>query len=658
MSEPSVFGNIVELEEGQVLLPGFVSKSEDGYCIDLLAIDSRSIFAHFIERVYAAGARFVGLDYDLFLNLTYLWEPADVDRQVEALKRRGKPSQVRLAQDIVPFPKERRGIYHGVKILHGGASAEYIMEQVSVERMVDDPDAPDGSGCRRVVERLYADFDEFVAALWEKGVRFGIDAKAVREAIARDKAERCTIARQTPPTEGSDASIDEQTDLLHRDDAPRLLPNGRMDLRYYRNRFPQVKAGTRLFKKIPRVTGVSGWSVQGTELLPAMVKDFEIETLAGVGTKVVRDGADTYVVAAQDGFLDIDAKSHQVSVIHKIVHREGVSMRTTGDLSLDGDYYEEHGEVQEKRVVEGHNMTFLSDIFGNVISNGGRVTVKKNIGGGTVHNPGGSIVVEGFVSRALLEARGGEVQVSRAEGSTFIAGRLRIEHAVRCDIVADEVEIELAEGCAIAARKVVLKTATARKEEPTTVTMLLPDLARFDHERKRLDESRRNLEADIARHSTALQGLINQSDMRAYFAIQSKLKAKTLTMSPGQQTQWQSMQARVAPSLQKMMTINGDIQKVRDEIAKTDQDIEVLGGAREDAAQGVLCRIEAVAGDTQVHTLRQAYDAPPLASLPPKTLHTRLHEAGNAGARLFSGNRGSFEWQPLAEKETGKKSQP
>lgn len=656
MTEPSTIGNVADLKEGQVLLPGFISKQEDGLYVDLLAIDSRSLISQFVERVFTAGARFVGLDYELFLKLVFLWEPADIDRQLDELKRKGKLPQVRLAQDIVPFPEERRGIYRGVKILDGGKAAEYIFEQIGVEREEDDPEAPDGSGRRKFVERLYADFDEFIAALWEKNLRFGIDAKAVREAIARDKAERITIARMIPPTEGKDAGIDEQTDLLHRDDAPRLLPNGRMDLHHYRNRFPQVTAGTRLFKKIPRVAGISGWDVQGKELSPAAIKDFDIQTLAGIGTQVVKDGTGEYVVAAQDGFLDIDVQSGQISVIDKIISREGVSMRTTGDLSLAGDDYEEHGEVQEKRVVEGHNMTFLADIFGNVLSDGGCITIKQNISGGAAHSPGGSVVVEGSASRALLEARRGEVVVSRAEGSIFIADRVRIERAVNRDIVADEVEIEMAEGCAIAAKKVVLKTSTARKDQATVVTLLLPDLTRFDLELKRLETARGEAEAAIAQHSATLQALAAQPEMKSYIGILAKLKAKALTMSPTQQVQWQALLTRLAPTLRQVATLNGEIQQARQNIAETDQEIEALGKTRQAASQGISCAIETVAGDTQVHTLRQAFDAPQLASLSPKGLHKRLHEVDAGAVRLFSDSRGSFEWQPAEEEKPAETS--
>ena len=651
MTEPSVIGNVADLREGQVLLPSFVSQREDGLYVDLLAIDSRSLIAQFVERVFAAGARFAGLDYELFLKLVFLWEPADIDRQLEEFKRKGRMPQVRLAQDIVPFAAERRGIYRGVKILDGGKAAEYIFEQIGVEREEDDPAAPDGSGRRKFVERLYADFDEFVAALWEKGVRFGIDAKAVREAIARDKAERLTIAHLTPPTEGKDASVDEQTDLLHRDDAPRLLANGRIDLHHYRNRFPQVTAGTRLFKKIPRIDGVPGWDVQGKEQSPAAIKDFAVETLAGAGTEVVKDAGGEYVVAAQDGFLDIDAQSNQISVVDKIVSREGVSMRTTGDLSLAGDDYEEHGEVQEKRVVEGHNMTFLADIFGKVVADGGRITIKKNISGGAAHSPGGGIVVEGAASRALLEARRGEIVVSRAEGSLFIADRVRIERAVNCDIVADEVEIETAEGCAIAAKKVVLKTATTRKDQATVVTLLLPDLTRFDLEVKRLHEARAGFEAAIAGHSAALQALAAQPEMRSYVGILAKLKAKTLTMSPTQQVQWQALLTRLAPTLRQVAKLNGEIQQARENVVETDHEIETLGKTRQAASQGISCAIETVAGDTRVHTLRLPFDAPHLATLTPKVLHKRLHEVGEGASRLFSGSGGSFAWQPPEEEK-------
>lgn len=642
----SVIGNVVDLQAGQILLPAFVLRSDDGLYVDLPAVDSRGLVMQFVQRVFDAGARFADLDYELFINLLFLWEPADIDRRLEEFKRREKSPQLRLARDIVPFPEERRNIYRGVKVGADGKSAEYLFEQVSVEREEDDPEAADGSGHRTVMERLYADFDEFVAALWEKGVRYGIDVKAVKDAIARDKGERMVIAAAKAPVEGKDAGIDEQTDLLHRDDAPRILGNGRMDLRHYRNRFPQVTAGTRLFKKIGRTAGRSGWDVQGKELPPAAVKDFDITTLAGPGTQLVKDAGGEYVVAAKDGFLDIDAKSNQISVIDKIISREGISMRTTGDLSLAGDDFEEHGEVQERRVVEGHNMSFLADVFGNILSDGGRITLKQGISGGNAKSPGGVIVVEGAASRAMLEAPGGEVVVVRAESCHIVAARVRIERAVSCDIVADEVEIDQAEGCAIAAKRATVKVATTRRDDATVLALQLPDLSRFDREHKTLLEAHAEAKNQAAKAGAVLQALAAQPDVKSYLSIQPKLKAKTLVMSPAQQKQWEALLNRVAPQLRQFAAANDEFKTLRQYATGVEQEIAALLQARKEASLGISCNIEAVTGDTRVHTMRLPFDAPPLAGLQPKELHKRLRLLDGAASRLYSGSSGSFEWQP------------
>lgn len=641
---PSAIGNVADLREGQVLLPAFVGRRPDGLFIDLLAIDSRGLITEFVQRVFASGARFVGLDYDLFLKLLFLWEPADIDRQLAEFKSRGQPPQVRLAADIVPFGEERRAIYRAVKILDGGRGAEYMFEQVSVEREVDDPESPEGR--RTVSERLYADFDEFVAALWEKGVRFGIDAKAVREAIERDKQERLTVARFVEPREGKDAGVDEQTDLLHRDNAPRRLADGRIDLAQFRNRFPQVSKGTRLFKKIPRIAGTSGWDVAGKEIAPKPIKDFEIDTLAGPGTEVVRDADMELVVAAQDGFLDIDAQSGKISVVDKIVSREGVSMRTTGDLALQGEEYEEHGEVQERRTIKGRHMSFFADVFGNIVSDGGRVTFKRNLSGGTVASPRGEVMVEGAASRSEISVPDGSFVANHAENCVIIGGKVRIGRAIRCDIVADEVAIEISEGSAVAARKIAVKTATTRKGEASTLTVLLPDLARFDAELVRLHEAREASAGRMAKFSAAQQTLVAQPDMKSYLALQPKIKAKAIVMSAAQQAQWQALLARIAPTLRQVAALNSEIQSSRQAVADTEAEIAAVAEARRAAGEGLFCKIEAVAGDAVVYKLRQSSEDKTFAGLPAKELYKRLREPGARAVRLFYSSSGSFEWQP------------
>lgn len=647
MTTDSVIGNVADLKTGQILLPAFVQSRPDGLYVDLLGLETAHIFAQFAERVFAAGARFVELDYELFLNLVFLWEVEDVENVLIDCKRKGRMPQLRIARDIVAFPPARRELYRGLKVDGGSKSAEYLFEQISIEREEEDPTLPGGK--RWYSERAYLDFDEFIAALWEKGVRYGIDAKAVREAIARDQAERIGIAAVKAPVAGKDASVDEQTDLLRRDDTPRLLPNGRMDLRHYRNRFPQVNEGTRLFKKVPRVPGRSGWDVQGRELDPPVVNDFDIETMAGPGTRVVRESSGEYVVAAQNGFLDIDAKSGQISVIDKIVSREGVSMRTTGDLSLAGDDYEEHGEVQEKRVVEGHNMTFFADVYGNILSGGGVVTIKRSVASGAVHSPGGTITVEGSASRALLEARNGTIVVERAESCVIVGASVRIGRAVSCDIIGEEVIVEESEGCIVAARNAIVQKAAPRREEPTTVIVLLPDLTPFDDQRKALEAGRADALKKIEKLNAALQEVTQLSEMKTYVAMVPRINSKEVVLNAAQKAQWATLVARVAPHLRKVAAINAEIKGLNEYAAGVDEELTAVDQARKDAAVGIGCGIAAAAGETRAYAMRPAFGETPLENLTPKGLHKRLREMVGGARTLFAGGSGSFDWQAPVE---------
>jgi len=87
------------------------------------------------------------------------------------------------------------------------------------------------------------DFDEFVAAMWLQGIKFGIDSNAVRQAISGDKLLRMPVAAYLEPTPGRDAEIKEMCAELHRDNSPKMLLNGKADLGAFKNRFPRFQRG-------------------------------------------------------------------------------------------------------------------------------------------------------------------------------------------------------------------------------------------------------------------------------------------------------------------------------------------------------------------------------------------------------------------------------
>ncbi|RTL57001.1 MAG: DUF342 domain-containing protein [Rhodocyclaceae bacterium] len=646
-----VVGDLVSLTEGQVLLPRFVLERPDGLYVDLSMLDSGQEFLQFADRTFTSGNLFAGVDYPVFLKL--LFEP-ESDVLLKAAGGSQEQPEIRFAGAIRPFPPARLPIYRSVRIAPDGSRAEYIFEPVmlDVEEQVAVMGDADENGnpvvigyeTRTAAVKATADADEFIAAMWVRGIRFGLDMAEIRRAIASDKSERMDVARSQPATLGRDASIEEKTEALHRSDAPAVLSNGRIDLRHFKNRFPQVDADTRLVRKIPRALGHIGWSVLGNVLEPDLPKDFDIETLAGVGTRIERSGEGEFVVAAITGFLNIDADSSTLSVTDKIINKTGVNMRTTGDLTLSGAEFEEHGEVQEKREVQGLHMSFMADVFGRILSAGGKVVLHSNLAGGSIRNPDGLVVVEGKVNRALIEARGGAVQLEYAEGSLIIASRVKIGRAINCEILAEFAEIGQCEGCAVAARTVAIERSDVCRNVETLVSVLTPDIAWWEGELKDLAEECG--QAETRRNELmAEQAVVGQQPaVASYLALQRRVKSGEIKLNAVQEAGLRDAAARIAPTLQQIARHGAEVAAIGEALKALRAQMEERKAEQREACSLCGCSIATVSGDTQVRKLVVAAQGFPLATLSAKELRLRLRQHGQGEGQIFSASHGVVDW--------------
>ncbi len=643
----SAIGNLVDLRADEILLPSFMVRANGGVYLDPRQMESPAQLVQFIDRVFSSGVYLPGLDLPALARLMYPRTPAGATTEPRAA------DIVRIADDIRQFPQERRGLYKSVKAVDGGARVEYMFEPVAIERTVQVPiyGGGDENGLPVItgyetdteLEPATLDVDEFIAALWTKGVRSGIDIEAIRAAIASGRTERLTIAQRIDPVEGADATVNEQTDALHRDDSPAILPNGKIDLRHFKNRFPQVSGGTRLLKKIPRDFGKLGFDTSGKALEPAIPKDFELSALAGPGTQLERTEQGEFILAVSDGFLNIDTQSQVISVTEKIVNRSGVSLRTTGNLALSGDEYEEHGEVQERRVVDGKHMSFHANVYGSINSSGGRVHLLANLSGGNIRNTGGSIQVDKRATNAVLDARGGEVHIGQAEGVTVIAAKVKIEKAVGCDIVAEEVEIGDATACAITARRIHLARAGDRKGIETLVSVWVPDFSAIDKRIADIEKSIAETQEQIKAKQAMLDDRLATPEVTKYIAVNERIRSGALKLSPAQDAQWQQAVQKLARPLQEIRALRGDIDKLKANISSEQEDIDGLLTQRNDPGEGVNCTIDAVTGDVTVRTQ---------AGLPGAAVHPgiaaqdmkKLRDPKDTKTRLFSDDSGSFSW--------------
>jgi uncharacterized protein (DUF342 family) len=600
-----------------------IARRPDGVYADPSVLGTTLLAA--VDNILRANEYFVGVDYPVLLKALF-------DHGPELPQSPGGEPMVRFAAGIAPFDPRRRALYRSVKI--SGGMAEYYFEPV----FLADPDDPEGG------ERpARLDPDEFIADMWQKGIRFGIDVAAVRSAIESGQAGRVVVARRGEPVRGRDAHVVEVSEHLHRSDAPRQLANGKLDLMSFQNRFPQVPEGTRLLRKVPHEAGAPGFELTGIVIAPEQPKDLDLSTHAGTGTAVERTGEGEFLVARQAGFLSVDAASGKIAVDDKIVSRDGVSARTTGNLQLTGDY-EEFGEVQEKRVIEGEGITVHADVFGHILSRGGAVLLNRNLVGGSAHNKAGGIRVKGVAVSAVIQAVGGDVVLERAENCVISGARVTVAHAINCEILGEQVDVGVAEGCAIGGMRVAVGSATPRRQGEMVVIAMHPDCAGIDDALAQVGQRVGQFAELVARHKEQLARLAAQPELRRYMQLATRVRKNEITLSAEQLPQFQKMGQAQAPALKEIARVSQELKAAEAEQQTGLALLAQIEGQR--AASSAECSVEvrAVLGETHVRAWAYHPDGASLYDLAARDVKANLR-GGLATTPLFAGSSGAFAWR-------------
>jgi uncharacterized protein len=600
-----------------------IAKRDDGVYADPSVLGTTLVAA--IDNVYRAGNYFTGIDYPVLMKALFGHGP-------ELPRGPDGTTLVRFADDIKTFDPARRALYRAVKI--GRGYAEYYFEPV----WLPDPVDPDAEGFQT---RL--DLDEFIADVWIKGIRFGLDLPAIRAAMEATRADRVTVARQLDPVPGEDAHIVEVSDDIHRNDAPLELANGRLDLNSFQNRFPQIQAGVRLLKKVPATAGAMGFEMSGTPLPPKPGRDVDLPPYAGTGTKVERMPDGEFLVSSAAGFLMVDPKTSRISVEDKVVSHDGVSAKTTGNLSLTGDY-EEFGEVQEKRVIEADSITVHGDVYGSLVSRGGTIVVRANLVGGSARNARGDIHVRGVASAAVLSAEDGKIVIERAENCVIAGPRVEIGHAVNCEVVGDEVVLGVAEGCALAGRRVTVECTVPRKQSEMLVAVLRAEGQQIDEVIAAVTQRVAQFATLAAQLKAALDAMTAKPDVRRYLMLAARVRKGEVNLTPEQARQFQKMAQDVAPALKAIGDASTKLKAAEAEQQAGTRMLANLEAQRGDAASISSVEIASVQGETQVRILGYSPAGGQPYRWAPREIRTRLR-GPQAGELLFMDGAGSVAWR-------------
>jgi hypothetical protein len=628
-----------------VSLASSLIRQQDGVFVDVSQAGVG--FERVIDALFSNGARFRGLNYRLLMGLLY-----DYDNLVA---EHGISAKLRLAEDVVTFPAKRQALYKGVKVDGARQLAEYFFEPVKIAVTVEEPiyGEPDENGVvsitgynrKEVKQPTKLDIDEFIADMWTKDVRFGIDVEAVAEVISSGAIKRIGVARQRDATPGFDAELEEACAVLHRDNSPKLLLNGKADLRKFQNRFPQIAKGARLLKKKARVFGNPGFRVNGQRIEPLVPKDnIDLFALSGPGTYVETQEGSEYILASGDGFLSLDLASNVISVTEMIENKGGISLKTTGDLSLAGNDFVEHGEVQEGRMVEGKNMTFHSDVYGDIVSHGGIILFEGNLSSGSAKNPGGEVTANGRVFNSVIDAAMGKVTLQYAESSLILGESVSIERAVNCDIIASTVNIASAEGCGIAGRDINIKSSNACRSKETMISMLVPDYSGTETKMAELDKAVEECNKIIAVKDQELAQLKSEPEFAKYLTLASSIRQGKIQLNDAQKDGWQKMTAKFSKHMTTGGKLSAEKQEQKTRIQALTQEQADLQEERKKSSADICCKIDDVVGETIVRTMIYPSGVAAFQKNQPAVIRARLREQDARHKRLFSNDMGSLSW--------------
>lgn len=245
------------------------------------------------------------------------------------------------------------------------------------------------------------DEEDVRRALQAKGVSFGIDRKAILEALRDVNAQLVAlsgviVARGRPPSNETAAFLQVVPELLA-DPVPTDLSEASVDFKSW-SPFRLVRAGQVLARLVPKQEGELGFNVRG-EAIPFGQSEV-VELKPGPNTGF----ADDALVALRDGHFELRG---DILTVHEVLEVAGNVDYRTGHLDFPGDVVI-HGEVKQGFQVKAGGSVFCARVIDatEFSCRGDLVTQQGILGRGSGNVRVGGSVTARFIENCLVEAQG------------------------------------------------------------------------------------------------------------------------------------------------------------------------------------------------------------------------------------------------------------
>ncbi len=631
------------------VIPAFIAKTALGLVVDPIKFKNElsqqpTAFHLFLDQFFASSMRFYGLDYAVLSALLVTPE-----------KYFSQFSPIRLAADAVDFPEYRQDLYKGVRLLDDNFKAEYIFQPMVVETPFKQPLYGDKQrdGTTPIVgyenrirqEDAVLDVDEFIAAMWSKGIRCGLQMDLIEPSLFAKKTVRMVIAQGYSPTPGKNAEVIDVFTPAKQLNGPVWI-NGQLDLRHFQNKYPGVTKGRAILQKIPAQPGGAGFTVTSERLEPEAVLDLDLSQFTGPGTRIEMTADGEVLCADIDGYISWSSESKKISISEQIESQVDINVKNTGDVALQADQFTSHGEVQEARLVKGKNMRFTAPVYGNLLSDGGHILVESILSSGSAVVTGeGSIVISQKVINARIVAISGKINLNYAENSLIMGDEVTLGQAINCVVVANTLHIATAKACLMAAKSVDVDSASEHKNVITKLIVFKPDLTTDFAKLNALTTDLQGIQTLMNLRRDELAAIKKNPQFARYLQLHATLKGDPEQITQAIKEEFVLLQRSQAANLKTIERLVKDLQKCNSASTEKAAHIQMQKDEINKICLPYHCTLKAVSGDVAAHAVNAAFNGSTLAEKSLKDVGQWLQSIAAEGESIVSEQDKPLHWQ-------------
>ncbi len=401
----------------EIISPSFLELSSEGAFVNLEVIPESSLFLSFVTEVFSKGYYFSGLHYQNFSNILYNFNNFKL-----------KNKKAFLAKVIIALSVEKNHLYDRFKIREDTAFYEFGSGR-------EKEPGSDVSGIT---------IDEFVAAAWNKQIRFGLNIESITQKLSSRSTGMGEIAQSTSPVKGEDAKLTYLT-KVERDLSPvEDTKTGRIDLKRYKCIYPQILdlQKNRIICKVNATDGDPGYSLSGRQLPAKPGRDLDLKALVGESTRIIMENEMEYLIAERVGYIIINPKNNKISVTAE-AHNYSPIGPETGSLEISASHFIQHNDILKGYSIKCNNINVEEgNVNGEIISERGDIEIQGNVNNGRLIARKGIVRVKGIVTmNSYLKSLQGDIILNVVENSTLVGKNISVTTAVNCNISGETIKI-------------------------------------------------------------------------------------------------------------------------------------------------------------------------------------------------------------------------